>query len=81
MISSLPICDAFFFNLACTSTLVAVVVDKWRGIASTDLYLIPVLALMRRCSAQALACELPAFSAPEMGKDMHGFFCCYRVDH
>jgi hypothetical protein len=31
----------------------------------------------------ALLCTslMYAFSAPKLGKDMHGFFGCYRVDH
>ena len=41
------------FGLGIHSTLVAHGSRQWRIIASTDLYLIPVLALMRRRSAQA----------------------------
>jgi hypothetical protein len=38
-------------------------VDGGEAIASTDLYLIPVLALMRRCFAQA-CCTIASISTP-----------------
>lgn len=44
--------------------------------ASTDLYLIPVLALMRRCSVQVAVQHFPHLR----GKGLQSFGHCYR-DH